>query len=225
MKEVMTTVPSINSSSIASHHQENILVVPRTKLFPDITPQGFIRTQLEMYQERIEQAKQFLPRAQMEQDPSYKQIIPYLVFAYENRIFLMQRKGSAGESRLASKYTIGIGGHIRKEDFVGSSISDWARREFAEEIDYHEPYTITPLGLLNDERNAVGTVHTGFVFLLTGTSASINIREELAHGRLATLQECRDVYPLMESWSQLLIDSFVNDGLKVVTTTTPQLLP
>ena len=117
----------------------------------------------------------------------------------------MQRSGKASEARLQNKYSLGIGGHIRQDDIQGS-IVDWARREFAEEINYDGSFEVEALGLLNDERDSVGQVHTGFVFLLKGDSDAISVKSELAHGKLATLQECLQVYDAMESWSKMVFD-------------------
>ncbi len=194
---------------------EKILVVPRADLFPEKTIQGFARLDVDHYQELIEEKKQFLWRSKMEVDPTYKQIIPYLVFTHDNKYFLMQRSGKASEARLQNKYSLGIGGHIRQDDmtllrqgFEGQegSIMDWARREFAEEINYDGSFEVEALGLLNDERDSVGQVHTGFVFLLKGDSDAISVKSELAHGKLATLQECLQAYDAMESWSKMVFD-------------------
>jgi predicted NUDIX family phosphoesterase len=156
----------------------------------------------------------FHPRSLMETDPAYKQIIPYLIFKYQNRYFLMERKASASEQRLKSKLTLGIGGHIRKEDIypstgsgrTGGSIFDWARREFYEEVNYRGSFTIKPLGILNDDSNEVGKVHVGFVFLLEGDSDAISIKSELKSGSLLTKKQCLAIKDRMETWSQMVVD-------------------
>lgn len=187
-------------------HDELILVVPRT-LFTDIDSwHGLIPVDNSNYAALIEQNKQFLPRSQMEVDPSYKQIIPYLIYTYNGTYFLMQRQAKATETRLQSKYTLGIGGHIRQEDIQGADIVTWARREFEEEVVFNGSYTIEPLGLLNDDTNDVGRVHIGFVFLLHGDSPDIKVQEELKSGALVTLDECKIVYSSMETWSQIIVD-------------------
>lgn len=183
---------------------ELILVVKRDILFPEGAWQGLKTVNPESYLELIQKNKEFLPRMLMEQDPTYKQIIPYLVFQYEDKFFLMQRKKKATETRLQSKYTLGIGGHIREEDMVECTLLDWAKREFAEEIDYSGYLTINPLGILNDDSNLVGQVHMGFVFLITGNSDQIKVKEELESGKLLTLKECEEYYPNMESWTQII---------------------
>lgn len=196
-------------------HDENILVVARNKLFQEQPLQGFLELpSFDYYQETIETNKEFLPRSMMEQDPSYKQIIPYLIFSFDNKIFLMQRAGNAGEQRLKNKYTLGIGGHIREHDIAGSTIFDWATREFNEEVHYDGSLRIQPLGLINDESNAVGQVHLGFAFLLKGDSENIRIRSELQQGSLLSLDQCALFFDQMETWSQIAFTYLQQDFLR-----------
>ncbi len=189
-----------------AHLDEHILVVKRTALFPHGSWQGLRHVDINEYLALITNHQEFLPRSLMETDAAYKQIIPYLIFTHNNRYFLMQRRAKASETRLQNKFTLGIGGHIRQEDLMeGTSIFDWARREFHEEVHYQGTFTIESLGLLNDDSNAVGQVHSGFVFLLNGDSADINVKSELKSGRLVTLEECALQQDALESWSQLVL--------------------
>lgn len=189
-----------------SSKDERILVVRRTDIMPDDSWTGIKRVNFDTYLDIIERKKVFLWRSEMEQDPSYKQIIPYLVFTHNDKYFLMQRRSTASETRLASKYSLGIGGHIRQEDMTCPSIFDWARREFHEEVTYEGALKIEPLGVLNDDSNTVGKVHIGFVLLLRGDSDTISIRSELKSGKLMEFEQCRRLYGSMESWSQTVFD-------------------
>lgn len=187
-------------------HDEDILVVPTATLFPSGSWNGLRPINWASYQELIDNNKEFLPRSRMEQDPTYKQIIPYLIFTYNDTYFMMQRRAQASEQRLQSKMSLGIGGHIRAEDLTHNDMSLWARREFEEEVAYTGSYTIEPIGLLNDDSNEVGKVHAGLVFLLHGDSADITIRSEHKSGVLVDLATCCEQYHLMETWSQIVID-------------------
>jgi len=184
---------------------EFVLVVKTRYLFPNGVWQGLKAENFEQYKHIIEHRKEFLPRHLMEQDQTYKQIIPYLVFTCNNKFFLMQRQANASEKRLQNKYSLGIGGHIRQEDMQQKSIFSWAQREFHEEIDYQGNLTIKPLGILNDDSNAVGKVHLGFVLLLHGNSDNISIKSELKSGKLVTLATCITFVNAMESWSELVL--------------------
>lgn len=188
-------------------HDELILVVPRDNLFAHTAAwHGLQEVDFDQYLEIINNTKEFLPRSLMETDPTYKQIIPYLIFTHGGKYFLMQRKSDASESRLRNKLTLGIGGHIRQEDMVKSSLFAWALREFHEEVDYAGTLNVKPLGILNDDSNDVGKVHIGFVLLLEGDSGDISIKSELKSGALLSLDECFAQRECMETWSQFTID-------------------
>ena len=183
---------------------ENILVIKRATLFPTDAFQG-LRPIEENFFDLVENQKEFLPRPAMEEDPLYKQIIPYLIFKFQNHYFLMQRKSTSSEQRLKNKYSLGIGGHMRQEDMQhAKTIFDWAHREFQEEIDYQGSFTIKTLGMLNDDSNPVGQVHVGLVLLLEGDCDAIKVRSELKSGQLLTIHELQTHYDDMESWSQII---------------------
>lgn len=182
---------------------ENILVVKRTDLFAAHTAfDGLRKEPLNDMLNVISEKKEFLPRPDMECDQTYKQIIPYLVFNHEDRYFLMQRQSKASEQRLKNKYTLGIGGHIRREDMTTESIFDWSQREFHEEVSYTGDVSFEPLGVLNDDSNDVGKVHIGLVLLVKGEHAEISIKSELKSGIMLTLDEMKSYYDDMESWTQ-----------------------
>ncbi|HTM06248.1 MAG TPA: hypothetical protein VL201_03315 [Patescibacteria group bacterium] len=184
---------------------EMILVVKRDHLFPEGPWQGIKEVCFDQYTSIIEQHKEFIPRGIAEEDPTYKQIIPYLIFHYEDSYFLMQRSATASEERLQNKYSLGIGGHIRQEDIAGQSIFDWARREFYEEVAYEGSVSVKPLGIINDDTNAVGQVHIGFVLLVEGMQGNISVKSELKSGRLVPLEECMQYNKYLESWSQMVL--------------------
>jgi len=190
-----------------SIQDEMILVVKRDDLFSQENPAwtGLKEVDFEAYLSLIQNKKQFLPRSNMEIDPAYKQIIPYLIFAHNDHYFLMQRTNVSGEKRLHNKFTLGIGGHIREEDMEHNSIFEWARREFHEEVNFHDDFTIEPLGVINDDSNPVGQVHIGFVFLIKGSTSTITVNEELKSGQLVPLHECKALGETLESWSQFVV--------------------
>ena len=184
-------------------NDERILVVNRADLMPDGGWNGIKRVNFDHYLQIINEKKQFLWRSEMENDPTYKQIIPYLIFNYNQHYFLMQRQSTASEARLRNKYSLGIGGHIRQEDMTGTtSIFEWAKREFHEEVHYDGKLEIEPLGIVNDDTTTVGKVHLGFILLLKGNSGNIRVKSELKSGSLVTLTDCQNYYENLETWSQ-----------------------
>jgi predicted NUDIX family phosphoesterase len=198
-------------------HDEHILVVPRAHLFAGQAWHGLQEINVDHYMHVINDHKEFHPRSAMETDPTYKQIIPYLIFTHDNRYFLMQRKSDASEARLRNKLTLGIGGHIREEDLSAvalakedkkeNSLVAWAMREFHEEVNYAGNITVKPLGIINDDSNDVGKVHIGFAFLLIGDSPEISVKSELKCGELVSLNDCIAQKECMESWSQFVVDA------------------
>lgn len=203
----MNTQKQAPQQQCACSHDEHILVVKRNDLFPNNSAwQGLQKFESAAWLETILAKKEFLPRSLMETDPTYKQIIPYLVFTHDNKLFLMQRQAKASETRLQSKFSFGIGGHIREEDIEDADIAGWARREFHEEVIYNDHFSVEPMGILNDDSNEVGKVHVGFVYLLKGTTDNISVQEELKSGILLTVEECEAFYDRMESWSQIVFD-------------------
>ena len=194
-------------------NDESILVVSRDKLFPNGPPSGLSQIDFAQYEKLILENAEFRSRAQVEVDSTFQQIIPYLIFKHGNKYFLMQRNDSGSEARLRNKYSHGIGGHIVEEDLKGRSIFEWALREFNEEVSYKGKLNIKPIGLINDESNFVGKVHTGFLFLLEGDSAEISVRREFRSGHLATIDEISAYYSEMETWSKMAIDFLrINDS-------------
>lgn len=207
---LMTIQIQKTAQPLPSWHDEMVLVVKRNDFFhQDPAWEGLKHVNFDTYLALIQEKKEFLPRGIMETDVRYKQIIPYLVFTYEGRYFLMQRTAHNSESRLKNKFSLGIGGHIRQEDLKDNSIFSWAEREFHEEVDYKDPFTIQPLGILNDDATAVGQVHIGFVFLIRGTTPHIKVKSELKSGELLSLHECKSYRDMMEGWSQTVYDFLI----------------
>ena len=177
-------------------------------MFPDGAWHGFVSKNLERHQAVIREHHFFMSRAEVEDDPSYQQIIPYVVFRHDDRYFLTHRLRASSEKRLRKQYSLGVGGHINPGDLeAGDPILDGLKREWQEEVVYEGSFEARLLGLLNDESSPVSKVHLGVVFLVDGDSPNIAIREtaKLA-GEMLTLDEMRIYYLGMESWSQMVYD-------------------
>src|SRR5579864_4558629 len=98
---------------------EQVLCVKREDIFPDGAWHGFVTEDLERPQKVIRDHHFFMPRADVEDDPSYQQIIPYVIFRHRDRYLLTHRLRASAERRLRKQYSLGIGGHINPEDLKG----------------------------------------------------------------------------------------------------------
>lgn len=187
---------------------EQVLCVKREDMFPDGAWHGFVSQDLGRHQALIRERHFFKSRAEVENDPGYQQIIPYVVFRHDGRYFLTHRLRASSEKRLRKQYSLGIGGHINPGDLeAGDPILDGLRREWGEEVIYDGKFEAQLIGLLNDDSSPVSKVHLGVVFLVDGDSPNISIREtDKLAGELLTLDEMRIYYLGMESWSQMVYD-------------------
>lgn len=188
---------------------EEILVVPRGELMTGPI-HGFSRADPEAYLSRVRTHGIFKRRREVEQDPSLKQIVPYLIVRHGSRLFLFQRSDSGGEARLFGKYSIGVGGHINRTDVEGAAdiISAGLRRELEEELVIHSTWRARPVGVLNDDTNSVGQVHFGLVHVVEVDTPAVRVREsEALSGRLADKNEVLGLRDQMETWSQLILDA------------------
>lgn len=194
---------------------EQVLCVRREEIFPDGAWHGFVERGLERCRQVIRERSFFMPRAQVEDDPSFQQIIPYVVFRHRDRYFLTKRLRASSERRLRRLYSLGIGGHINPGDLGGGDpIADGLKREWAEEVVYAGRFEARLLGLLNDDSSPVSRVHLGVVFLVEGDRPEIEIRErDKLSGELLTLEEMRIYYLSMESWSQIVYDRLLAGGV------------
>lgn len=198
--------------------EELCLVVPRERLVSALgtLPNGFLGGGIEATFETVSAFGRFLPRSEAEEDPSFKQIIPYCVVQHRQDVFLMRRKPGGGERRLHDKLSIGVGGHVNPVDAEGDDLSRAVLRgldrELREELRLSSPSQRSCLGLLNDDSNAVGRVHLGIVFRLELERPSVEVRERHSlEGDFvprSTLPARRD---RMETWSGLLAPLVAED--------------
>jgi predicted NUDIX family phosphoesterase len=189
---------------------EDVLVVSRERLFASGAFHGFSAEGIERHLAVIAEHAFFVPRAGVEDDPGLKQIIPYVVLRHGDRIFLVKRTRGGSEERLREKFSVGIGGHINPED-VGDAadpVEAGMRRELEEEVHVPAGWRVRPVGALNDDQEAVGSVHFGLVFVADLPSAEVRVRETgKLVGAFATLEEIRGVYASLETWSQFIVDA------------------
>ncbi len=187
---------------------EEILVVSRERLMQGPI-QGFALGPSDILG-RIGRNATFRRRDQVEDDPSFKQIIPYLIVRHADRLFLFQRSTAGSEARLRGLFSIGVGGHINRSDVVGASdlVAAGLRRELDEELVIPGGWRARLVGVLNDDSNAVGRVHFGLVHVVDVDSPDVAVREsETLTGRMASRKDVLAVRDRMETWSHLILEA------------------
>jgi predicted NUDIX family phosphoesterase len=192
---------------------ERVLVVP-TAVFHELGLfQGFC-PEVERYLTRLLEPGHlsYRPRSQVETDPSFKQLIPYVVLHCRDEVFHYLRGQKATESRLRALRSLGVGGHIASTD-VGlfeSPYREGMLREVAEEVYLESPYRERCVGLINDDSNAVGQVHLGIVHIFDLEEPKARRRERvLTRAGFAPVLELRRQREEFETWSQFLLDGDV----------------
>lgn len=207
---------------MSSVDAERVLVVP-TLLFREVGYfQGF-NTDVSPYLKRLLNGDHvtYLPRGEMEQDASFKQLIPYVVFRYvdqagEMHVFSYRRGKGQGEKRLQTKLSIGVGGHISTTDHrldMHETYAEGMRRELDEEVTIECQYRDRIVGMINDDETDVGKVHLGIVHLADVESPSVFPREEgITEARFTPCSELLTRCDEMESWSRICLEGLQGCG-------------
>ncbi|HET9416385.1 MAG TPA: hypothetical protein VFP30_02480, partial [Candidatus Limnocylindria bacterium] len=150
----------------------------------------------------------YLERAVAEEDPTHKQLIPYVVVRDGDAVFLMHRTDAGGDARLHGKASIGVGGHLNPVDVGEDALMAGLRREWAEELETDWEPHFRLVGILNDDSNPVGSVHLGVVFEVEAAGRAVEVREhDKLAGAFATSDELAASWDRLETWSRLAADA------------------
>jgi predicted NUDIX family phosphoesterase len=196
--------------------EERILVVP-TQLFHDLGYfQGFSR-EIDRYWPRLVDGDHvaYRARGEMESDPTFKQLIPYVIFRWTDgagtvHLFEYLRGSGQGEKRLHAKRSVGVGGHISSIDADAGHDHDvyreGMRRELEEEVAIETEYTESVVGLINDDETPVGQVHLGMVHLCDVDLPRVRPREaDILEPRFTPVAEILTRLEEFESWSAIAV--------------------
>lgn len=186
---------------------EQVLVIPSKLYTPDVS--------FNQLKEIIAAHSLFMDRPIAETDPNYLQIIPYIVVFKGPLVFCYQRLKKGTETRLHSKYSIGIGGHVNSEDKV-PDLSNWAAvetaayRELEDELffDTSSGHVINWKGqLIYDPSNEVGKVHLGILGTCDLTHHHIEIGEpDKIEGTFVFIEKAKSLMYNMETWSSIAME-------------------
>ncbi len=150
----------------------------------------------------------YRPRAEVETDPTYKQIIPYVVLKYGDQVFHYTRGKRATETRLQALRSIGVGGHINADDqnLFDPAYREAMFREVAEEVEVQSDFTERCIGLINDDSTPVGQVHLGIVHVFDLAEPRVTRREQaLTRTGFALITELLSQQDEFETWSRFVL--------------------
>lgn len=150
----------------------------------------------------------YLDRPAAEDDPTHKQLIPYVVVRDADRVFLMHRTDAGGDPRLHGRGSIGVGGHLNPVDDGDDALMTGLRREWAEELEADWEPDFRLIGLLNDDSNPVGAVHLGVVFSVEAAGRGVDVREhDKLVGAFVEPGAVAAGWDRLETWSRLVADA------------------
>lgn len=202
-------------------YDEQIIVVDRETIFSTEKNafNGFINIEDQRALEIYETLSKYTVkrRGDMEEDPSYKQLISYCILENEHdEILVYERLSGGGEARLHGLSSIGIGGHMNAlgEATIENVLLENAKRELEEEVGLENINLnqLSLIGFINDDGNEVGRVHIGLVFKLKVQSEDVEVKEtdtlKIDWQESSTLLQ----NATYESWSQLIIEQLFAVG-------------
>jgi len=187
----------------------SILVIERKHIPEPLLKQGFNPASDSLVKSFLENPQLFfMQRDLAENDPNYKQLIPYVVFQSPKGFFSYQRGKASSETRLRMLRSLGVGGHIEKEDGdIGqNSYIKGLWRELKEEVGIDPSNNIQLLGFINDDSNEVGKVHLGIVHLHKLETSDLESKElNLTDCNFSSISKIKEEEESFETWSRLLI--------------------
>lgn len=191
---------------------EEVLVIPESRMELLGGFKGFRSFCDQAFQALLNpEFMQFRPRSQVEDDPSYKQLIPYMILQAQvdgqPQVFHYTRGKGQGEKRLHALKSIGIGGHISREDAAGDDLyRSGMQRELQEETIVDSPYQEELVGFIYDDSSPVGRVHLGVVHRLILERPAARAREiDLTDSGFAPVAQLKSQLDRFETWSQLCL--------------------
>ena len=165
---------------------------------------------------RIIQKGLFRKRNELEEDPSFKQIIPYAFISNKESFFIFKRTSGQTEKRLHNKFSLGLGGHMNpgnskepKEQYLNNEL----KRELFEEVKLLNGCIIEDIefiGFINDDTIPVGRVHIGLLYNIHVSNKDVVINEtDKMTADWIDKPDLAEFYEGMETWSGITFDYYI----------------
>ena len=177
----------------------------------------------------IVQKGQFLRRSELEQDPSFKQIIPYSIISNKEpdppagggvrqsqSFYLFKRTSKQTEKRLHNKFSLGVGGHMNPDNSMESKeqyLIYELKRELYEEVKLLNGCLIEDIefiGFINDDTIPVGRVHIGLLYNIHVSNKEVYINEtDKMTADWIDKSNLAEFYEGMETWTKITFDFYI----------------
>lgn len=146
----------------------------------------------------------------LEGNPTYRQIIPYVLLSYQGVYFSAVRTKAGGDSRLHGKRILGFGGHANWMETLSNSLASQlqinALRELEEELVIKDSIDIVFSGFINNLSTPVDKDHIGIYIRAELNSPMVYINETsvLVDSGFLTKESIQVDYDSLENWSKLV---------------------
>ena len=196
---------------------ELVFAFPTDELWKLMTykEKGLIKENSEVLK-RIVQNGLFLRRSELEEDPSFKQIIPYAIISNNESFYLFRRTSRQTEKRLHNKFSLGVGGHMNPDDSMKSKeqyLIDELKRELYEEVKLLNGCLIEDIefiGFINDDTISVGRVHIGLLYNIHVSNKEVYINEmDKMTATWIDKSNLAEFYEGMETWTKITFDFYI----------------
>ena len=197
--------------------EELVFAFPTDELWKLMTykKKGLIRENNEVLKKIIQNGL-FLKRSELEEDDSFKQVIPYAIISNKDSFYLFRRTSEQTEKRLHNKFSLGVGGHMNPDDSMGSKeqyLIDELKRELYEEVKLLNGCLIEDIefiGFINDDTIPVGTVHIGLLYNIHVSNKDVYINEtDKMTADWIDKSNLAEFYEGMETWTKITFDFYI----------------
>jgi len=175
----------------------------------------------------------FRKRNELEEDPSFKQIIPYAVISNKEpeprswgdklcgvrqsqSFYLFKRTSGQTEKRLHNLFSLGVGGRMNpgnSKEHEEQYFNDELKRELFEEVRLLNGCVIEDIefiGFINDDTIPVGRVHIGLLYNIHVSNKLVVINEtDKMTADWINKADLAEFYEGMETWTKIAYDYYI----------------
>jgi predicted NUDIX family phosphoesterase len=197
--------------------EELVFALPAGALWKLLTYKeaGLIRESSDVLKQIVQKGL-FRKRSELEEEPSFKQVISYAVISNNNSFYLFKRSSGQTEKRLHNQYSLGVGGHMNpghSEESNEQYFINELKREFFEEVGLLNGCSIEEIefiGVINDDTIPVGRVHIGLLYNIHMSDKHLVVNEtNRMTAEWVDKSDLGEFYDAMETWSKIVFDQYL----------------